>query len=94
MNSKILVEGSPPQSWPSRQNGTTVTVSMIIFKMCHLKIFWKSYTLNPNHLLLQEKYVAITIVEWLVSAWHINYRGKTSQTEQLFESDLRFLWQL
>ena len=44
----ILVEGNPPQSWPSRQNGTTVTVSMIIFKMCHLKIFWKKLHFEPK----------------------------------------------
>ena len=26
--------------------------------------------MNPNHLLLQEMYVIITILEWLVSTWH------------------------
>ena len=35
------------------------------------KYFEKEKALNLNHLPLQEKYVAITIVEWLVSTWHI-----------------------
>ena len=35
------------------------------------KYFEKQKALNLNHLLLQEKYVTIIIVEWLVSTWHI-----------------------
>ena len=31
----------------------------------------KSYTLNPYHFQLQEMYVIITILEWLVSTWCI-----------------------
>ena len=29
---KILVEVNPPQSWPWKQNGTTVVAALIIFK--------------------------------------------------------------
>ena len=35
------------------------------------KYFEKEKALNLNHLPLQEKYITITIVEWLVSTWHI-----------------------
>ena len=37
------------------------------------KYFEKSWILNPNHLPLQDKYVTITIVEWLVSTWCVYF---------------------
>ena len=69
---KSLVEVKPPQSWPWKQNGTTVVAAMMILELVsiwrsvlQINIWKKSYTLNPNHLLLQEMYVTITILEWL-----------------------------
>ena len=76
-HSKIfLVKVNPPQNWPWKQNGTTVVAAVMILKvldnwrsMLQINIFLKS--LNPNLLPLQEMYVTITILEWLVSTWHI-----------------------
>ena len=76
-HSKIfLVKVNPRQSWPWKQNGTTVVAAVMILKvldnwrsMLQINIFLKS--LNPNLLPLQEMYVTITILEWLVSTWHI-----------------------
>ena len=36
-----------------------------------INILKKKLDLNMNHLQLKEKYVNITIVDWLVSTWHI-----------------------
>ena len=72
----FLVKVNPRQSWPWKQNGTTGVAAVMILKvlgnwrsMLQIQIFLKS--LNPNLLPLQEMYVTITILEWLVSTWHI-----------------------
>ena len=73
---KFWVEVNPPQSWPWKQYGTAVVAAVMILKVLdnwrsvlQINIFLKS--LNPNLLPLQEMYVTITILEWLVSSWHI-----------------------
>ena len=72
----FLVKVNPRQSWPWKQSGTTVVAAVMILKvlgnwrsMLQINIFLKS--LNPNLLPLQEMYVTITILEWLVSTWQI-----------------------
>ena len=86
------------QSWPWKQNATHSCGCCDNFRHCEqLKkrvtdTFWKkSLILNPNHLRLQEKYVTITIVTgvYMACIFHTNSRGKTSETEWLFESNLR-----
>ena len=65
---KVLLEGNPPQSWPWKQNGTTV-VAVAIFlikKRVRDKYFEKS-DFKPESSLLQEKYITFTIVDWLVT---------------------------
>ena len=42
--------------------------------------------MNPNHLLLQEKYVTIAILELLVSTWYISLT-KTQEEKHLRLSD-------
>ena len=54
------------------------------------QIFWKTWTFNRKHFLLQEMYVTITILEWLVCTWrkfHRNSIRKASQIKWLFESN-------
>ena len=76
---KILVEVNPLQSWPWKQNGTTVVAAVMILEVVNN---WKSVlqisilkkklkSLNPHHVPLQKMYVTITILEWLASTWCI-----------------------
>ena len=92
---KNLVEVNPLQSWPWKQKGSTVVAAAMKLwtteEVLQINILKKSYTMNPNHLHLQEMYVTITILEWLVSIWCMfdrNVRGKATQTECLFELNL------
>ena len=91
----FLVEGNP---W--KQNGNKLWLLYDprsyekLKKRVTDKYFEKSSTLNTHHLPLKEKYVTITVVEWLVSIYMAylfdrNSEGKTSQIEWLFESNLR-----
>ena len=75
---KILVEVNPFQSWPWKQNGTTVVAAVMILEVennwrsvLQINILKKSYSLNSNHVPLQKMYVTITILEWLASTWCI-----------------------
>ena len=93
--------GKPSSKLTLKKNGTTVVATVILEVMdwrCVLQIFWnnsilkKSWTLNPNQFLSQEMYVTITILEWLVSTWHMFDRyswGKISQIEWSFDSNLK-----
>ena len=74
---KKLVEVNPPQGWLWKQNGTTVMAAVMIFEVVNnrksvsqINILIKR-TLNPNHLPLQEIYITIIILRWLVSTWRI-----------------------
>ena len=68
---KIVFVGRKPTSELTlKHNGTTVVVVVRILKVVNIwrsvlqkNVFQKGETLNPNHLLLEEKYVTITIVE-------------------------------
>ena len=82
---KNLVEVNLLQSWPWKQKGSTVVAAVMKLwtteEVLQINILKKSYTMNPNHLPLQEMYVTITILEWLVSIWCMfdrKVRGKTS----------------
>ena len=69
---KNLVEVNPRQSWPWKQNCTTVVAVVMILevwateKVCWRWIFWKK--IKPSNM---KWYVTITILEWLMSAWCI-----------------------
>ena len=93
---KILVEVNSSHSWPWKHNGTTVLAAVMILEvvnnwrsMLQVNILKKSETLNPNHFPLQEKYVTITILNDLCLHDEYFSCGKASQTEWLFESNLR-----
>ena len=69
---------NPPQSWPWKQNGIAVVAAAMILEVMNnwrsvlqINILKKSWTLNSNHLTLQEMYAGITTLAWLVSTWHI-----------------------
>ena len=75
---KKFLEGNPPESWPWKQNGTTVMAAVMILEVVNnwrsalqINILKESCTLNPTSLPLQKKYVTITITEWLVSTWRM-----------------------
>ena len=70
---------NPPKSWPWKHNGTTIVAAVMIHKVMNsrtnvlqkkIQFEKKVKTLYPIHLPLQESYVTITILEWLVSKWH------------------------
>ena len=86
-----MLEGS----W--KQNATTVVASVMSLEVVNnwrsvLQINHLEKDLDMNFILFQQKYVTITIFEWLVSTWHMfvrNFGKKASQIERLFESNSR-----
>ena len=78
LQKSFFFEGNPLQIWPWKQNVSTVVVAVMVIevlkklkKLVTDKYFEKEKTLNQNYLPLQEKYVTIIIVKWLVSTWHV-----------------------
>ena len=75
---KNLLDVNPPQSWSGKQNDTTVVIAVMILEVVNnwksvlqINIFKKNLDFGAYHLQLQEIHVTITILEWLVSTWHI-----------------------
>ena len=90
----MLVEGNPPQSWSWEQNGTTILGAVIIPEFVNN---WRSM-LQINHLKKVKLWTRILFCyrksSWvtgvnMVYMFHRNSRGKTSQIEWIFESNLR-----
>ena len=61
---KCLVEVNPSQSLPWKQNGTTVVTAVMILQVVNN---WRSMLPSATG-----NACIITILEWLVSTWHIH----------------------
>ena len=97
---KFLVEGNPPQSWPWKQNGTTI-VAVAVVMILEVVNNWRSlFQINILKKKIEPESSSVTgKVSYHYNSWVTgvymaykfdrNSRGKTSQTEWLFESNVR-----
>ena len=96
---KFLVEGNFPQSWPWKQNGTLVLVSCdnswsreLLKKHVTDRDIEKKLDFEPESPSVTGKvsyhYNSLVTGVYMACIFHRNSRGKTSQIEWLFESNL------
>ena len=91
---KFLVEGNLPQSWPWKQNSTTIMAAVIILKVVNnwrstlqINIWEEKCTLNLNHLLLKKKLPLQQQSDWCL---HSVYSLQKFQRKNI--SDWVIIW--